>query len=84
MNDLLPDESHHQYSLGAACQLCQCTPGQLRVLMEDCGVRFSSVVDDVPYLRGDDMLTVAKRCGEVRDEIGGAIDKLEAARGNVN
>lgn len=65
----LIDSAPQWYSLGACCQLLQVVPGQLYVLMRDVGVTFGQIVDDVPYLRGNDLLTVARRCGELRDEI---------------
>ena len=61
--------SQQWFSLGLACQLMQITPGQLEVLLEDLDVGFDAIWDNVPMLRGDTLLAVSRRCGEVRDEI---------------
>jgi hypothetical protein len=85
LNDLAPDDRNaYLYSIGAACQLCQVTPPQLFLVMKEMGVKFQQVVDDVGYINGADLLVVARKCGEIRDEIAAAAGKTEAARLNRN
>jgi hypothetical protein len=79
MDHLAPD-NHEQYvSMGFICQLLQILPGQLKVLCEECEVKFALVLDGVPYLRLKDSEQVAAMCRDVRKEI---CEKLESAKNN--
>jgi hypothetical protein len=66
---LMPPREEQFFSVGAACQLMQINPGQLQVLMGDCGVRFVRMMDAVPYLDAVGLEACAQRCGELRQEI---------------
>jgi hypothetical protein len=66
---LAPERSEQFLSMGFVCQHLQILPGQLRVLMEDTGVKFSQVVDGIGYLSIADAEAVAAKCVEVRKEI---------------
>jgi hypothetical protein len=65
----MPPREEQFFSVGAACQLMQINPGQLQVLMGDCGVRFVRMMDAVPYLDADGLESCAERCRQLREEI---------------
>lgn len=79
IEDLLPDDrTDWLYSLGKACQIAQVTPAQLFLCMRECDVAFRQVIDDVPMIRADDLMIVAKKIGEIRDDIAAAQEAAES------
>lgn len=74
---LAPEPEKQFVSLGYLCGLLQVLPGQLKVLMEDCKINFSMVLDGVGYLTVADAERVADKCREVRDEIDSALTSHE-------
>jgi hypothetical protein len=78
-DDYAPPRDKQFVSMWHVCQLLQILPGQLRVLMDDCRVKFAQVVDGVGYLLVADAEAIARKCGDVRKEIH---DVLESAENN--
>jgi hypothetical protein len=78
-DDFAPDRDKQFCSMGFVCQLLQILPGQLRVLMEDCEIKFSQVVDGIGFLSVADTETVAKKCRDIRKEI---CETIEATPNN--
>lgn len=68
-DDFAPNRDQQFVSMGYICQLLQILPGQLKVLMQDCEIKFSQVLDGVGYLSIADAESVAEKCCEVRKEI---------------
>ena len=66
-------------SMGCLMQLLQIMPAQLKVLMEQCDVKFSQLVDGVGYLTVDDAEKVAEKC---RDHVKEMHDVCESAKYN--
>ncbi len=66
---LAPARDRQLVSVGYLCGLLQILPGQLRVLMEDCEVKFAEVRDGVGYVLVADAETLAAKNNELREEI---------------
>lgn len=77
-NDLPPIDKQF-FGPGYACQLLQVTPGQLKVLLEETGIRFAVMLDNVPLIDGVGMQKLVDKANELRAEIDTAIAKAERA-----
>lgn len=77
----LPPADKQFFGPGYSCQLLQVTPGQLRLLMEETGVRFVAMHDNVPLIDGVGMQKLVNKANEIRAEIDNA-QKLAAKAGS--
>ena len=76
LTNFAPSSDRVLYSGGYVCQHLNINPAQLRVLMEDTGVKFTMIVDGVAYFDGDGANTVIEKCNAVRSEIKTAQDAV--------
>ena len=66
---LAPSRDEQYLSMGFVCQVLQCVPGQLKVLMEDIDVKFAMILDGIGYVCVEDAERIAERCRDIRKEI---------------
>jgi hypothetical protein len=66
---LAPERERQIVSMGFVCGTLRILPGQLKVLMEACDIKFSQLVDGVGYLSVADAEEVARKCRDVLKEI---------------
>ena len=74
-----PVEDMQFCSMGMLCQLAQVLPAQVRIAMQDAGIRFAMTMDGTGYLYVQDAEVIAKRCNAMRKELDDAAAKFEAA-----
>jgi hypothetical protein len=74
---LAPSRDDQYLSMGMVCQVLQCVPGQLRVLMEDCDIKFAEVRDGIGWLLVEDAERIAEKCRDVRKEIHDAAESYK-------
>lgn len=77
-----PSPDRCLFSLGKVCQILQCTPGQVGVLMEATEIPYSTFIDDVPYLDGDALQAIVNAYNAITKEIDEAIAKTENSANN--
>jgi hypothetical protein len=78
----LPDPADRLYGPGYVCSHLQILPGQLRLLMGDANVKFSKVIDGVPFLDGHGFTAIAERVLAARAALADAQRKVSAAPSN--
>jgi hypothetical protein len=76
-DDLMPPAERRYFSIGACCQTMDITPGQLKVVMDEVGLRFDRCIDAVPYVDGRQYEAIFAKCIELRESIS---TKMEAAK----
>jgi len=65
----LPPLDKQYFGPAYSCQLLQCTPGQLRVLMQETGVQVAMMLDNSPLIDGVGMQALVNKANEIRAEI---------------
>jgi hypothetical protein len=74
---LSPERDKQILSMGFVCGTLKIMPGQLRVLMEACDVKFSQIIDGCGYLSVADAEEVARKCRDVLREIHDATESYK-------